>query len=54
MKQYNNNTIPSRDVGTTSAAGAIPAAFCLDNFTGALRVQNEGAAERVWQKKIIA
>ena len=37
-----------RDAGTTGAAGAVaPVAFCLDNFTGALRVQNEGAAERV-------
>ncbi len=38
------NLVP-RDDGTTGAAGAV--AFCLDNFTGALRVQNKGAAERV-------
>ncbi len=42
---------PLRDAGTTGAAGAAgavaPVAFCRDNFTGALRVHNEGAAERV-------
>ena len=33
-----------RDAGTTGAAGAVaPVAFCLHNFTGALRVQNTGA-----------
>jgi hypothetical protein len=37
-------SIPTRDAGTTGAAGAsAPHAFCIHNFLGAVRVQTMGA-----------
>ena len=38
------NDIITKDAGTMGAA----VAFCLDNFTGALRVQNDGAAHIIY------